>query len=141
MDLESIQDMWSKDSVIDDVMLDQASLKIPQLHAKYITLYNEFSLLNKKAYQELRKLEHKKSLYYSGKAAPEEYEDSPFHYKVLKSDVPHWVGVDDEVMKVQMKLEYYSVTIKCLEDILKQVHQMSYNIKNMIQWRTFVNGV
>ena len=47
MDLETIQKMWLKDSVIDDVMLDNASLQIPQLHAKYISLHNEISLLSK----------------------------------------------------------------------------------------------
>ncbi len=140
MDLETIQKMWSKDSVIDDVMLDNASLQIPQLHAKYISLHNEISLLSKKASQELRTLEHRKWLYYSGKAPQSDYEDAPFDYKVIKSDVPHWVGVDASVQKVEMKLEYYGVMLYTLSDILKQIHQMSYNIKNMIEWRRFVNG-
>ena len=64
----------------------------------------------------------------------------PFDYKVIKSDVPHWVGVDASVQKVEMKLEYYGVMLYTLSDILKQIHQMSYNIKNMIEWRRFVNG-
>ena len=139
MDLESIQQMWEKDSKIDDVMLDESSIRIPQLHHKYITLHNEFSLLNKKASQELRKLQHKKWLYYSGKEVPEDAE--PFPYKVIKSDVPHWVQIDDDVMKVEMKLEYYDVVLHTLSDILKQVHQLSYNIKNAIEWRRFVGGV
>ncbi len=39
--LEDIQDMWRVDSVIDDVLLDEASLKIPRLHSKYIDFLNE----------------------------------------------------------------------------------------------------
>ena len=140
MDLESIQKMWEKDSKIDEVMLDESSIRIPQLHHKYITLHNEFSLLSKKASQELKRLQHKKWLYYSGKAAPEEYEDKPFHHKVMKSDVPNWVAVDDDICKVEMQLDYYNAVIRTLEEILKQVHQMSYNIKNAIQWRAFVGG-
>ena len=141
MDLETIQQMWEKDSKIDDVMLDESSLRIPQLHHKYLTLHNEYSLLSKKASQELKKLEHRKWLYYSGKAPPEDYEDQPFDYKVIKSDVPHWVGVDDQVMKIEMKLEYYGVVLHSLSDILKQIHQMTYHIKQCIEWRRFVNGV
>ena len=80
-------------------------------------------------------------MYYSGKASPEDYHDEPFHHKVIKSDVPHWVGVDEKVLKVEMKLEYYQIMLNTLSDILKQIHQMSYNIKNMIEWRRFVNGV
>lgn len=139
MDLEQIQQMWEKDSKIDDVMLDESSLRIPQLHHKYLTLHNEFSLLNKKASQELRKLQHKKWLYYSGKEVPEDAD--PFPYKVIKSDIQHWVGIDDDVMKVELKLEYYDVVLHTLNDILKQVHQMTYHIKQCIEWRRFVNGV
>ena len=140
MDLETIQSMWAKDSVIDDVLLDEASLKIPQLHAKYLSLHNEFSLLNKKANQELKSLTHKKTLYYSGKAAPEEYNE-PFPYKVMKSDVLSWVAVDEQIQKVEMKLCYYDTVLNAVTEIIKQIHQMSYNIKNMIEWRRFTNGI
>ena len=132
--------MWLKDSKIDDVMLDNASLAIPQLHQKYLTLLTEFNLLQKRKSQDLKKLQHKKWLYYSGKAAPEEYEDKPFQYKVMKSDVPNWVSVDDDICKVEMQLDYYNAVNRTLEEILKQVHQMSYNIRNSIQWRSFVGG-
>ena len=141
MDLATINEMWAKDSKIDDVMLDQSSIKIPQLHQKYLTLLTEFQLLQKRKSQDLKKLQHRKWLYYSGKAVPEEYESKPFDYKVMKSDVPNWVSVDDDICKVEMQLDYYYAVIRTLEEILKQVHQMSYNIKNCIQWRSFVGGV
>ena len=140
MDLEAIQSMWAKDSIIDDVLLDEASLKIPQLHAKYLSLHNEYSLLIKKASHELKTLHHKKTLYYSGKAPPEDY-DEPFPYKVMKSDVVSWVAVDESIQKVEMKLHYYDTVLNCVSEILKQIHQMSYNIKNMIEWRRFTNGI
>ena len=141
MDLETIQSMWAKDSVIDDVLLDEASIKIPQLHSKYLSLHNEFSLLHKKATHELKTLQHKKTLYYSGKDLPEEYEKEPFPYKVMKSDVLSWVAVDETIQKVEMKLHYYETVLHCVTEILKQVHQMSYNIKNMIEWRRFTTGI
>ena len=141
MNLDQISQMWEADSVIDDIELDKASLKIPQLHCKYLTLLNEFKLLQKKTQQDLKKLEHKKWLYYSGKAPPEEYEEEPFEYRLMKGDVPRWVEVDDEVSTLQMKVEYYDVLLNTLSEILKQVSQMSYNIKNCIEWRRFVNGV
>lgn len=131
--------MWEKDSKIDDVMLDESSLRIPQIHQKYLSLHNEFSLLSKKASQELKRLQHKKWLYYSGKEVPDDAE--PFPYKVIKSDIQNWMGVDNDIMKVEMKLEYYSVILNCLSEILKQVHQMTYHIKQCIEWRRFVSGV
>ena len=49
MNLEKIQEMWQKDSVIDPDNLHDESLKIPQLHCKYYTLYNTITLLREKA--------------------------------------------------------------------------------------------
>ena len=140
MNLDQIQEMWAKDCVIDDVMLDTASMKIPQLHAKYITLHNEYSLLLKKAKQELNRTSHLRTLYYSGRGTPDMYEDTPFDYKLIRSEVPSWVAVDESVNKVEMKVALYETTLNSLSDILKQIHQMSYNIKNMIEWRRFVGG-
>ena len=139
MDLETIQQMWGKDSKIDDVMLDESSLRIPQLHHKYLTLHNEYTLLMKKARQQLKVMHHKKWLYYSGKEVPDDAE--PFPYKVIKSDIQNWIGVDDDIMKIEMKIDYYDVVISTLSDILKQVHQMTYHVKQCIEWRRFVNGV
>ena len=140
MNLEQIQEMWAKDCVIDDVMLDTSSMKIPQLHAKYITLHNEYSLPLKKAKQELNRTSHLRTLYYSGRGTPDMYEDSPFDFKLIRSEVPSWVAVDESVNKVEMKVALYETTLSSLSDILKQIHQMSYNIKNMIEWRRFVGG-
>ena len=40
MDLDKIQEMWEKDARIDPDNLHDESLRIPQLHSKYYTLYN-----------------------------------------------------------------------------------------------------
>ena len=40
MNLDEIQEMWKRDSVIDPDNLHDESLKIPQLHSKYYTIYN-----------------------------------------------------------------------------------------------------
>ena len=141
MDLDTITKMWEKDSQLDDVLLDKSSLKIPQLHQKYLTLHNEFTLLKKKKEQQLKQLHHEKYLYYSGKSDPEVYQENPFHHKILKSDIPKWIEVDEEILKVDAQLDYYGIVIFTLDDILRQVHQMSYSIANAIKWRMFVGGV
>ena len=49
MNLDKIQEMWEKDSQIDPDNLHDESLKIPQLHSKYYTLYNTITLLREKS--------------------------------------------------------------------------------------------
>ena len=138
MDLEKIIEMWEKDSKIDQVMLDESSIKIPQLHQKYLTLLSEYTLLLKKKQQELKTMKHNKWLFYSGKHVPPDSE--PFPYKVARSEVNNWIEVDEDINRVEMKVEYYQTVLRTLEEILKQVHQLSYNIKNAITWRTFTSG-
>ena len=84
---------------------------------------------------------HRKWLYYSGKAAPEEYEAEPFNYKVMKSDVNNWVAVDDAILRIETQIEYYDTVLETLSEILRQINQLSFNIKNAITWRTFTGGV
>ena len=42
MNLETLDDMWQKDAILDDEKLDHDSLAIPKLHAKYLRIYNSF---------------------------------------------------------------------------------------------------
>ena len=138
MNLETIQRTWEKDSLIDDVLLAEASLDISRLHAKYLSIYNDVKLLLIKAQQELKLVKHKQYLYYSGKEVPEDAE--PFNYKIMKSDVPNWVSIDEKVMRCEAKVEYNQTMLDALSEILKQINQRNYVIKNAIDWRRFVSG-
>ena len=82
MDLEKIQAMWEKDSHIDPDNLHDESLKIPQLHSKYYTLYNTITLLREKAREQYNKVRLERYNYYTGKATAEVYAEEPFPYKV-----------------------------------------------------------
>lgn len=142
MNSKVILDMWKTDSVIDDILLDEASIRIPQLHHKYLSWRSEFVILQKRKEQELKKTKHKKYLFYSGKATPEEYAAAePLPHKILRSDVPQWIAVDEEIQRIELELIYYDDIIHSLDEILRQIHQMSFNIKNCIQWRQFSGGI
>lgn len=141
MNLDMINQMWKKDSIIDNVLLDESSIKIPQLHQKYLALHSEFSILHKDKEEALKKLKHKKFLYYSGKSSPEEYVSNPFPHKILRGDVHSWITVDEEVSQMEKQLSYYSTVLHTLNEILKQIHQMSFNIRNCVEWRKFAGGI
>ena len=47
MNLDEIQEMWQRDAVIDPDNLHDESLKIPQLHSKYYTIYNTITLMRR----------------------------------------------------------------------------------------------
>ena len=86
MNLESVQSMWEKDSVIDPDNLHDESLKIPQLHAKYYGR-STISFFSKKSSRTTkRNIRHERYEYFSGKADPDVYVQNPFPKKIRDKD-------------------------------------------------------
>ena len=141
MDLEKIQAMWEKDSHIDPDNLHDESLKIPQLHSKYYTLYNTITLLREKAREQYSKVRLERYNYYTGKAPAEVYVEEPFPYKVREKDaIQRHLEADDKMNKIDMKIKYYDVMLKFLEEIIRAVSNRTYQIKNAIEWNKFQAG-
>jgi|TARA_B100001939_G_scaffold305029_1_gene283751 hypothetical protein len=141
MDLEKIQAMWEKDSHIDPDNLHDESLKIPQLHSKYYTLYNTITLLREKAREQYNKVRLERYNYYTGKATAEVYAEEPFPYKVREKDaIQRHLEADDKMNKIDMKIKYYDVMLKFLEEIIRAVSNRTYQIKNAIEWNKFQAG-
>jgi hypothetical protein len=142
MDLEKIQEMWQKDSVIDPDNLHDESLKISTLHSKYYNIYNTIMLLREKAHETYRRVKLERHNYYSGKASAEVYVEEPFPYKLRDKDtLQRHMDADERLNKIEMKLKYYDITLKFLEEIIKSISNRSFQIKNSIDYQKFVNGL
>jgi hypothetical protein len=135
MNFDAIKLMWEKDSIIDDMELDKESLKIPQLHAKYLNLYSDYILLKEKAELDQKKVLKERWEYYDGKS------DIPFDTKLLKQDIPRYIESDDEYQRILNKTKYYAVITNYLKDVITSINNRSYTIKNTIEWRKFINGI
>ena len=141
MNLEQIQEMWEKDSHIDPDNLHDESLKIPQLHSKYYTLYNTITLLRERAREQYSKVRLERYNYYTGKATAEVYAEEPFPYKVREKDaIQRHLEADDRMNKVDMKIKYYDIMLKFLEEVIRAVSNRTYQIKNAIEWNKFQAG-
>ena len=141
MNLEQIQEMWEKDSKIDPDNLHDESLKIPQLHSKYYTLYNTITLLRERAREQYNKVRLERYNYYTGKATTEVYAEEPFPYKVREKDaIQRHLEADDKMNKVDMKIKYYDIMLKFLEEIIRNISGRTYQIKNAIEWNKFQAG-
>ena len=142
MNLEKIQEMWHSDSVIDTDNLHDESLKIPQLHSKYYTVYNTITLLREKARDSYNRVKLERYNYYTGKAEPEVYAEEPFPYKVREKDaIQRHLEADEKLTQLDLKIRYYDTTLKFLEDIIKNVSNRTFQIKNAIEWNRFQAGM
>ena len=142
IDLETLQGMWNEDSKIDPDNLHTESLNIPVLHSKYYDIYNTLMLLRKKAEQQRKNIRHERYEYFSGKADPEVYIDNPFPKKIRdKETMQKYLDADTKLSGVSLKIEYYSVMLSFIEEILKQITNRTYQIKNAIEFMRFSSGM
>ena len=140
--LESIQEMWEKDSKMDRDNLHEESLNIPSLHAKYFEIYNTTFLLRKKAEQQRKNIRHERFEYFSGKAAPDVYIQNPFPKKIRDKDtMQKYLDADEKLSTCSLKIDYYDTMLVYLESILKVVQNRTFQIKNAIEFMRFNSGL
>ena len=143
MNLSEIQDQVKRDLKINDLELDIESLRIPSLHTKYLQLLTENSLKLKKASGELSVLKRNKWIYYTGKASEEVYKekgDFPLKLKT-KDEERTFIEADEDIQKKKPEVEYYETVVDYLQEIVKQIGQRNFQIKNAIEWRKFEAGM
>ena len=143
MKFEEIQKLWTSDCNIDETELAQESVKIPQLHNKYLIFYSNEKLRLKTQRFDHSKLVKLKKEYYGGKMSQEELEAidwEPFQHKLLKADVEQYVDADDNVIESKKMLALQEEKVDYLEAIVKGLSTRGYLIKNAIDWKRFTEG-
>ena len=141
MNLETLQGMWKTDSKLDDDLHDNDSIAIPQLHMKYMEYHNMFSLMKKERVIEMKRLIRDKWLYYKGKAPATIYKEMPFDLKLTtKEEISMFIDADEEVGKLQFKIDYIETVLAFLEGVLRQINNRNFQIKNAIEWEKFKSG-
>ncbi len=135
---------WEKDSVIDNTELGKESLKIPQLHSKYLKeFYLAKSMLTKlnHDYKALYRLRYQ---YYQGLLSKEDLDEhgwEPQPLKIIKSDLPVYLESDLLLQTQEQKIKLTEDKIEYLENILRTLNNRGYLLKNCIEWEKFKMGL
>ena len=143
MKFEEIQKLWSGDCEIDETELSQESVKIPQLHNKYLILFHDERLRFRTMKFDHSKLLKVKREYFSGRMDATEleaYDWEPFQYKLLKADVQEYIDADDDIIEGKKKLSLQEEKVEYLESVVKSLSTRGYLIKNAIDWKRFTEG-
>ena len=144
MKLDEIESEWTTDCKIDDTELDTESLKIPQLHNKYLKIYNQENLTYKKLSYQYNELEKVKYEYYYGKMCQEDLDEQgweQFDHKLLKQDVPRYLESDSQLIAILMKMDLQKEKVEFLKSIISSINSRNWQINNAIKWRQFINGI
>jgi len=147
MNIEEVLKMWKEDSIIDDLKLDDTTIKMARIHSKYLELITIARMRRKKKDLEYKTLLKDKWLYYNGKLSQDEMDMKGWEYdpfgglnKPLKGDMNYYYDSDTDIQKAQAALEYDKVLIETLEEIMNTIRWRHQNIGNIIKWRSFEAG-
>ncbi len=144
MKLEEISQEWIKDSKIDTTELDIESIKIPQLHSKYLKVYFEERRKHKALEFQSKELFLNKYEYYHGRLSDEELQQlnwEPFMKRLMKNEVDLYLESDKDIIQTNMRIVNQKEKLDMLEEILKNLNQRNFQIKNAIDWKKFTQGV
>ena len=146
-DLQQILEMWKKDSVIDEMALDESYRDSAKLHGKYLEILSVNKMKLKKAELEFKVLLRDKWKHYNGKLSQEEMDSKSWDYDplngltVLIGDMDKFYDADAVIQEHQSKMIYLQEVCDTLKEILDNVKWRHQTIKNMIEWRKFTSGI
>ncbi len=139
--------MWKKDSVIDELKLDDSSRNSAKLHGKYLEILSVNRMKLKKAENEFKVLLKNKWLHYNGKLSQEEIDELGWNYDplngltILKGDMDRFYDSDPLIQEHKGKIQYLEEVCDTLKEILENIKWRHQTIKNMIEWRKFTSGI
>ena len=69
------------------------------------------------------------------------YIQDPFPYKVREKDaIQRYLEADEKLNTIELKIRYYDVMLKFLEEVIKTISNRTFQIKNAIDWNKFQAG-
>lgn len=143
MTLDDIRKELERDTSIDDAALDTESLRIPQLHGKYLNFLMEERLSLTRYENDVAIITRDKWEYYTGKMSEEQLAArgwEPFNLKILRNDLDIYLNADADIVKARQKMQFQREKISLLEEIVKELNNRHWKIRNAIEWRRFTNG-
>ena len=147
MTLEDVLVMWKDDSVIDEINLDETSIKSAKLHAKYLELLSISKLRLRKKEMEFDAMKKDKWLYFEGKMTKDQMDERGWKYdpfnggtKPMKSNMDYYYKSDSDLARLQAQIDYQKTLIDTLIDIMDNIKWRHQNIRNIIDWKKFTAG-
>ena len=144
MNIDNIKVQAELDTAIDVNHLEEESVKVPQIHNKYLVILMDEKLILESMESKLKVLRRDKWLYYSGKMSAEELKQKgwqPFDLSILKQDLDRFIDSDSEVINLSHKVFLQKEKVNYIESVVKIIAGKMWNIRSAIEWIKFTQGV
>lgn len=145
MKIENIMEEWTKDTVIDNTSLDKESLKIPNLHSKWLIILSKERQKLKSIHIKRQRLSKTLGEYYRGELNNTdeliEMKREPWPKTTIQSLIQQYIDADTDMIELNLRMAYQQETVDVLDEIMKAINGRQWNIRNAIEWRKFENAV
>lgn len=143
MKLDDYYTLWEKDSIIDADNVGAKSLEIHRLHAKYLRYHSDESLRLKRLIEQKKKIERQLEGYYETTIDGRDIGKEPYLGTVpkTKESLRRMIEADETMIKFNLALIQQEEIYSYLTEVVRSIHQMSYNCKNFVEYMKFMNGV
>ena len=142
MHIDNLKEQWTKDSALSSDY-HRESMRIPQLHSKYLNYFFDEKKDLTRMSKSLAKMRRIRFEYYTGTIEPgmlDKFNWDPFLRKILKTEVNMYLDSDDVLSTMEVELQDQKDKIHFIEEVLKQIAQRNFQIKEAISWQKFVSG-
>jgi len=142
MHIDKLKEEWTNDSSMSSDY-HRESMKTPQLHSKYLNHFFDVKKELTRMSKAFAKMKRIRFEYYTGTIEPnllDKFGWEPFLRKILKTEVGMYLDSDDVMSGMEIELQDQKDKIHFLEEVLKQIGQRNFQIKEAITWQKFVSG-
>lgn len=143
MTLDALHSEWAKDSQLDFSRPDTELRNIPLLHSKYWQIYTNERTRHMMVKKEYDALKRAKADWLLGRMSDEELKErgwSPQGLHILRQDAESYLSADADLSVLSGKLETQKIKLELLEDIIKNINNRNFVIRNLIEWMKFSQG-
>lgn len=144
MKLDDIFDLWKEDSYFERDELTEETLRIPQLHSKYLRTLSQERIRLKMFESEYKKLYRIMHEYYRGDLDEDTLKEKGWSQnplKILRQDIEMYILQNQDIIDLSSKISMQKEKITVLESILQQINNRGYQIKSIIDWEKFKAGL
>lgn len=134
--IEDIVAEWEVDAEFSsDVTLE--TLRLSKLHSKYWTRLLRIRYKLGAVKQSHEETEFKKTLYYTGRAAAEDYKANPMNFNISKGELPLWMKADKELRLLTYQIECLKELEKIHSEIIHQINERKWHLQNILNSEKF----
>jgi len=144
MNIKDIYESWDQDSKFERDLLTEETLKIPRLHSKYLRMLSEERIKLKKYESDYKKLFRVKHEYYRGDLDKDTLKEMGWNQnplKILRQDLDMYIQQDDDIIDISNRVALQKEKISLIESVMQQINNRGYQVKSIIDWERFKEGL